>query len=108
MSDRFTRVLLVVLVALIGLYVAEPFVDRLLFTSGEPRVITPRGELAPAEQTTVTLFQTVAPSVVQVVAGSRGGQLLGYEITHAAIGSGNNDSHHSRLVPADGRRCRGH
>jgi 2-alkenal reductase len=74
MSDRFTRVLLVVLVALIGLYVAEPFVDRLLFTSGEPRVITPRGELAPAEQTTVTLFQTVAPSVVQVVAGSRGGQ----------------------------------
>ena len=74
MSDRFTRVLLVVLVALIGLYVAEPIVDRLLFTSGEPRVITPRGELAPAEQTTVTLFQTVAPSVVQVVAGSRSGQ----------------------------------
>jgi len=60
MSDRFTRVLLVVLVALIGLYVAEPVVNRLLFTRGEPRVITPRGELASAEQTTVTLFQTVA------------------------------------------------
>jgi 2-alkenal reductase len=74
MSDRFTRILLVVLVALIGFYVAEPFFDRLLFTRGEPRVITPRGELAPAEQTTVTLFQTVAPSVVQVVAGSRSGQ----------------------------------
>ena len=74
MSDRFTRVLLVVLVALIGLYVAEPMVNRLLFTRGEPRVITPRGELASAEQTTVTLFETVAPSVVQVVAGSRSGQ----------------------------------
>src|SRR4051794_4751861 len=74
MSDRFTRVLLVVLVALIGLYVAEPMVNRLLFTRGEPRVITPRGDLASAEQTTVTLFETVAPSVVQVVAGSRSGQ----------------------------------
>jgi 2-alkenal reductase len=74
MSDRFTRILLIALVALLGFYVAEPWLDRLLYTRGEPRVITPRGALAPAEQTTVTLFQTVAPSVVQVVAGSRGGQ----------------------------------
>lgn len=27
MSDRFTRILLVVLVALVGLYVAEPFFE---------------------------------------------------------------------------------
>jgi 2-alkenal reductase len=74
MSDRLMRILLVVLIALIGLYVAEPWFDRLLFSRGEPRVITPRGELAPAEQTAITLFQTVAPSVVQVVAGNRGGQ----------------------------------
>jgi 2-alkenal reductase len=74
MSDRFTRILLIALVALLAFYVGEPWLDRLLFTRGEPRVITPRGELAPAEQTAVTLFQIVAPSVVQVVAGSRGGQ----------------------------------
>jgi 2-alkenal reductase len=74
MSDRLMRILLVVLIGLIALYVAEPWFDRLVFTRGEPRVITPRGELAPAEQTAVTLFQTVAPSVVQVVAGNRGGQ----------------------------------
>jgi len=74
MSDRLMRILLVVLIGLIAIYVAEPWIDRLVFTRGEPRVITPRGELAPAEQTAVTLFQTVAPSVVQVVAGNRGGQ----------------------------------
>ena len=74
MSDRLTRVLIIALVALIGLYVMQPWIDRWVFSTGEPRVITPRGELAPAEQTAITLFQSVAPSVVQVVAGDRRGQ----------------------------------
>jgi 2-alkenal reductase len=66
--------LLVAFIALVGLYVAEPSVERLVFFRGEPRVITPRGELAPAEQTAITLFQTVAPSVVQVVAATPSGR----------------------------------
>lgn len=39
--------------------------------SGEPRTITPRGELANFEKTTVDLFQNVSPSVVYVNVQSR-------------------------------------
>ena len=66
MRDRFTRAILVVLVLLVAVMVAEPFLLRVLAPAA-PRPVTPRGDLAGSERGTIALFQQVSPSVVQVV-----------------------------------------
>jgi 2-alkenal reductase len=40
----------------------------LLYGASGPRTVTPRGDLSGAEQATVSLFRSAAPSVVQVIA----------------------------------------
>src|SRR5262249_22596375 len=74
MSDRFSRLALLVIVILVGLYVAQPLLERTFLSSTAPRAITPRGDLTQIERTTIELFERVAPSVVQVVSlgGDRG------------------------------------
>jgi 2-alkenal reductase len=67
MTDRFTRWLLFVAVLLLAAYVARPYVDDVLFATTSPRTIAPRGDLTQSEQATIALFESVAPSVVQVV-----------------------------------------
>lgn len=66
MLDRFTKVALSILILLLSVLVAQPYVERLFF-AGEPRVVMPRADLADAEKTAIKIFETVAPSVVQVV-----------------------------------------
>jgi 2-alkenal reductase len=75
MSDRFTRVALLVLIILLGALVAQPYIDRTLFSATTPRAVEPRGDLADIERSTVKMFEQVSPSVVQV-AGRRGGSDL--------------------------------
>jgi 2-alkenal reductase len=72
--DRFTRFALAALLILVGAYVLEPYVTRLFYAAETPRAVTPRGDLAEWERTTITLFERVAPSVVHVFAspGRRG------------------------------------
>jgi len=67
MSDRVTRVLLLAATIFLGVLAFGPYIDRWFFASTEPRLVTPRGDLAQFEKTAVSLFQSVAPSVVQVV-----------------------------------------
>jgi 2-alkenal reductase len=67
MSDRLTRILIVVLVVVLGIYIAQPYIDRMLYSASTPRAIEPRGNLSELERTTVELFERVSPSVVQVV-----------------------------------------
>jgi 2-alkenal reductase len=67
MGDRFTRIAVVVLFLLVGAYLAQPVVDRWLFSASTPRAVAPRGALADIERTTIELFERVSPSVVQVV-----------------------------------------
>jgi S1-C subfamily serine protease len=70
--DRFTRLLLVVLVLLLAAIAAEPYLARTVFAPPMPRPVTPRSDLAESERATIELFQRVSPSVVQVVGVPRG------------------------------------
>ena len=75
MRDRFIRVALIALVVVFGVFAAQPYIERALYSATAPRAIEPRGELADIEQSTVAMFQQVSPSVVQV-AGHVGGNAL--------------------------------
>jgi len=58
----------VILIILLAVIAAQPYVDRVL--SGSPRPVEARGDLAESEQTAIDIFARVSPSVVQV-AGAR-------------------------------------
>jgi 2-alkenal reductase len=73
MQDRLTRVATVMIAVLLAVLVAQPYVNNYLFSAREPRPPAPRGDLAEFERSTIRVFETVAPSVVQVVALPRGG-----------------------------------
>ena len=67
MRERFGRTVVVVLLVLLAASVAQPYVDRYVLTSPEPRLVAPRADLAAAERSTIDVFQHASPSVVQVV-----------------------------------------
>jgi 2-alkenal reductase len=68
----FQRLVVIAGLALAALWLAEPMITRLIFRADVPRQVEARGSLADAETTAVSIFERIAPSVVQVVA-SRGG-----------------------------------
>ncbi|MGY2047563.1 S1C family serine protease [Methylobacterium sp. JK268] len=68
MPDRFVRIALGAVLGLLALFVLQPYVTAFLFSMEQPRAVTPRGDLAPAEASTVALFERAAPSVVYVFA----------------------------------------
>ena len=61
------RIAWIVVAVLLVLYLAQPTIERLLFQTTTPRPVAPRADLADLERSTVSLFERVAPSVVQVV-----------------------------------------
>src|ERR1700730_6872097 len=67
MGQRFTRFLLFVAVIVLGVYIARPYIDRVLYSATTPRAVEPRGSLSDLERSTIELFERVSPSVVQVV-----------------------------------------
>ena len=67
MGNRFARIVIVALLILVGLYVALPHVDRLLYSAKTPRAVEPRGSLSDLERSTIELFEHTSASVVQVV-----------------------------------------
>jgi 2-alkenal reductase len=68
MSDRLTKIVIVALLLILGVYVGRPYVDRVMFAASTPRQVEPRGNLSELERSTISLFERVSPSVVQVVA----------------------------------------
>ncbi len=68
MQDRFIRIALIVVLVLLAAFVAEPYIARFLYSENVPRTVTPRGDLAQSEETTIDLFQRTSPSVVHVFA----------------------------------------
>src|SRR3712207_4706699 len=70
-QDRWTRIALIAVVLLLAAFVAEPYVARLFYAEDAPRTVTARGDLSPAERSTVELFQRASPSVVHVFAQAR-------------------------------------
>ncbi|HEV2566662.1 MAG TPA: trypsin-like peptidase domain-containing protein [Microvirga sp.] len=81
MQERATRIIIVVVAVLLALVVLQPYVSGYLLSAREPRPVAARGDLSDFEQSTIRVFGTVAPSVVQVVAlqarGSSGGEPAG-------------------------------
>jgi 2-alkenal reductase len=84
MGDRLTRIVIIALLIVLGVYIAQPYVDRLLFSATTPRAVQPRGSLSDLERSTIELFERDSPSVVQVVARSSAGEMLQNEGEGAA------------------------
>ena len=76
MGDRVTKIVVAALLVVLGVYLAQPYVDRLLFSASTSRTVEPRGALADIERTSIDIFERASPSVVQVV-GARPGALEG-------------------------------
>ena len=72
MGHRFSRFLLLALLIVLGIYIAQPYFDRFLYSASTPRAVEPRGSLSDLERSTIELFQHVSPSVVQVVGRAAG------------------------------------
>jgi 2-alkenal reductase len=72
MSDRATRIVLIIIAALLGGQLLQPYLNAWVFSSGIPRPVAARGDLSAFERSSVELFEAVAPSVVQVVAQAGG------------------------------------
>ena len=76
MTDRFIRGLLVLVAVLLAVLLAQPYIDRAVFSASAPRAVEARGDLSEVERSSIDIFQRASPSVVQVVgrpAGSEGG-----------------------------------
>jgi len=74
--DRFTRIGLIAVVALLAVLIAEPYLTRLFFSETQQRTVTPRGDLAPGEKSVIELFEKVSPSVVHVVVQAAGANMM--------------------------------
>jgi 2-alkenal reductase len=68
LNDRFIRIALIIILALLAAFVAEPYIARVLYAENTPREVTARGDLADSEKATIELFQKLSPSVVHVFA----------------------------------------
>jgi S1-C subfamily serine protease len=75
MNDRFARLVFLGLLVLLGLWVAQPYLQRGFLAATTPRAVDPRGDLVESERLTIDIFNRVSPSVVQV-AGRTGGNAL--------------------------------
>ena len=66
MKDSINRVLLAAILVLLAIAVVHPLVDRWLVMQSAPRPVDARGDLSEFETSSIRLFQTISPSVVQV------------------------------------------
>ena len=67
MGDRLSKIVIAALLLVLAVYVAQPYVDRWLFSASTPRTVEPRGSLSDIERTSIDIFEHASPSVVQVV-----------------------------------------
>src|SRR2546428_7128212 len=67
MGDRFSKIVVGALLVVLAVYLAQPYVDRLLLSASTPRTVEPRGSLSDIERMSIEIFERVSPSVVQVV-----------------------------------------
>jgi 2-alkenal reductase len=81
MGGKFGRYALIWILLLLSVYLGDRLIRNLVLTADEPRTVAARGSLADGERAIIELFQSVAPSVVYILAeGGRPGE--------AAAGSG--------------------
>ena len=71
MNRRWGLFAVIWLLILATIYIGDRFVRDVLLTDDAPRAVTPRGDLAQFEQSTVTLFEEASPSVVYIFTENR-------------------------------------
>src|SRR5437667_4052791 len=86
MGDRLSRIVIAILLAVLAIYFAQPYVDRWMFSASTPRAVEPRGSLSDIERTSIDIFEHASPSVVQVV--GRAGALEQPEAENGTAQSG--------------------
>ena len=86
MGDRLSRIVIAVLLVVLAVYFAQPYVDRWMFSASTPRAVEPRGSLSDIERTSIEIFEHASPSVVQVV--GRAGTLETPEAENGTAQSG--------------------
>jgi 2-alkenal reductase len=64
--DKSVRYLLFAVLLVLGVMIAQPYLQQHLFSATTPRAVEPRGALADWEQTTIDIFNRASPSVVHV------------------------------------------
>ncbi len=69
MNSRFSRYALIWILLIATVYVGDQFIRGAFLTADDPRAVTARGSLADSEQSTINLFEAVAPSVVYIFTG---------------------------------------
>jgi S1-C subfamily serine protease len=67
MGDRLSKLVIAALLVVLGIYLAQPYFDRWMFSASTPRAIAPRGSVSDIERTSIEIFERASPSVVQVV-----------------------------------------
>ncbi|MGZ9106302.1 MAG: 2-alkenal reductase, partial [Rhodoplanes sp.] len=77
--DRSVRFLLLAILLVLGVIVAQPYVQQRLYSATTPRAIEPRGGLADWEKTAIEIFNRAAPSVVHVAGQAGGGDFSAAE-----------------------------
>jgi S1-C subfamily serine protease len=73
MTNRFLGIVLAGILVALGVIAFRPYIDYRLYAATEPRTVEPRGDLADYEKSTISIFERVSPSVVQVVGLGSGG-----------------------------------
>ena len=73
MNPRTGQYIVIWILILATIYIGDRFVRDLMLTAEEPRPVTARGTLAEAEQSAISLFERVAPSVVYIFTRNRRG-----------------------------------
>jgi S1-C subfamily serine protease len=67
MRSRPVQLGLLILIALLLVWVAQPAIDRAIFAVvATPRAVEPRGDLSHVERSTIAVFERASPSVVQI------------------------------------------
>ena len=70
MNNRFSRYAVIWILLIATIYVGDQFIRGTFLTADDPRPVTARGSLSDSEQSTINLFESVAPSVVYIFTGS--------------------------------------
>lgn len=87
-TSPWIPLLLLAVVGLLAWQVFGPHVRRLTDPDAQPRAVTPRGELAPQEQSTIALYKRASPSVVHVTNVGLRRDAFSYDVLAIPQGTG--------------------
>jgi 2-alkenal reductase len=87
-TTSYYRLISLGLVAAVVLWLGNNLVQTALFSAREARAVTPRGDLAAFEKTTIDVFEATAPSVVYIFTEQAQRSALGQPTVGRGAGSG--------------------